>query len=217
MISCIPHILDSGLKIAVVRLITHPKARLLREGEIVRYSCKPVLSIIVVVLLSSAAQGAPPYLNAWEQRYPESTLPLRMAVQVGSACNLCHVPPAFGTEGNCYRADLIVLLDGGATIEEAIEQLDTVDSDGDGVANGVEILLPHADFPGDVGYNMGLVGADGVNPCGTDPLEPVSGVAETPPGAVPTLSEWALLLTAALLGSCGAVVIRKRRSAVAVT
>ena len=44
--------------------------------------------------------------------------------------------------------------------------LDTEDSDGDGVPNGEEATRPRDDLPDEeVGYNMGLVGSTGVDPC----------------------------------------------------
>jgi hypothetical protein len=58
-----------------------------------------------------------------------------------------------------------------------------VDSDGDGVPNGQEILAPHEDLEGEIGYNPGLIGELGTDPCSTEPDRPITGQRETPSGA----------------------------------
>lgn len=127
------------------------------------------------------------YLTAWENFYPTSTMSDRMTAQTGSRCNVCHHPPNRGTQGTCYLDDMTDLLNGGMTIEEAIAALDTMDSDGDGVSNGVEITTQRLDDPNQVGYHPGLVGDMGTDPCGEDPNEVVTGVLETPPPASETI------------------------------
>ncbi|MBW7906345.1 MAG: hypothetical protein LC135_04305 [Phycisphaerae bacterium] len=134
-----------------------------------------------LMTFASFTAGFPFYLETWISVYPSSTLPARMLAQAGSQCRVCHQPPDFGAIGNCYREDIKTLLGKGLTIQEAILALETVDSDGDGVSNRDEFLSPHVDFPGEIGYNAGLVGPLGVGPCGDHPEDPVSGVLETPP------------------------------------
>ncbi len=63
------------------------------------------------------------------------------------------------------------------SITEAIDNLDVADSDSDGYPNGQEAVTPRPD--GEVGYNMGLVGDLGTDPCADDPTEVVTGVPET--------------------------------------
>lgn len=135
-------------------------------------------SLLVVFVWCSTAFGRPSYQDAWANRYPTSTLPGRMATLTGSACNMCHQPPSFGTPGNCYKEDLNDLLGTGLSITEAIDNLDGTDSDADGYSNGQEAVTPRPD--GEVGYNMGLVGDLGTDPCADDPAEVVTGVPETP-------------------------------------
>jgi hypothetical protein len=128
------------------------------------------------------AAAFPPYLTAWQDRYPTSTIPQRMQATLGSACYTCHVPPSLSEEGTCYRLELRDLLyNTPMSIAEAIDFLDGEDSDGDGVPNGVEILTPRGG--GEIGYHPGLIGAAGTSPCGPNPTAAVTGVLETPPGA----------------------------------
>ncbi|MBL9032151.1 MAG: hypothetical protein JNM80_10665 [Phycisphaerae bacterium] len=135
-------------------------------------------------LLAAAAipvQGFPHYLTAWKAKYPTSTIPQRMMTLTGSECNTCHHPPARFLPGSCYRMQLRNLLKiEMLPIEQALDVLDGLDSDGDGVPNGVEILTPRADSPGEIGYHPGLIGPSGTDPCGDDPLEVVTGMLETP-------------------------------------
>ncbi len=168
------------------------------------------LAFALGLVMESAAWAFPTYLAAWEARYPDSTLPARMAVATGADCHVCHHPPSRGLPGNCYREAIISLLDSGLSIEEALEQLDSEDSDGDGVANGAEIMAAHVDFAGEVGYNPGLVGPNGTDPCSGDPNEVVTGALETPFSDVPTVSEWGLVVLVLLLASAGHLVIRQR-------
>ncbi len=165
---------------------------------------------IVLCIATTPTWAIPAFLPAWESQYPDSTLPARMTATTGSACNICHNPAAFGAPGNCYREDMIFSLQGGVDIATALDELDGVDSDLDGVANGVEINTPHADLPGDVGYNPGLVGELGTDPCSDLPDEIITGAAETPRGSIPTVSEWGLITMTLLLLTIGTAVFRKR-------
>jgi hypothetical protein len=148
-------------------------------------------------------------LSAWETKYPTSTLPDRMQAQTGSACFVCHHPPSFNTAGNCYRDGLTTLLGQGMAIEQAIDQLDGQDSDGDGFNNGYEATLPRPEA-GEVGYNMGLVGATGTDPCGSNPSEVVTGVPETPPvDQVPAFSFWGFVVLAGTVLGGGVLIFRR--------
>lgn len=140
----------------------------------------PVAGLATAVLLTSLADAFPMYLEAWKLHYPGSTLPARMFQQTGEECSVCHHPPFKTNEGNCYRRDIIGQLDRGRTIQEAIAFLDGVDSDGDGFTNGQEILMPHEDLEGEVGYNPGLIGEQGTDPCSFEPNRPVTRQRETP-------------------------------------
>jgi hypothetical protein len=156
---------------------------------------------------------APTFLDAWVAKYPTSTLPDRMNLITGRSCNVCHHPPNLNSAGNCYRSDISELLQTGITIEEALDQLDAVDSDGDGVFNGLEILAARPE-PGEIGYNPGLIGELGTDPCGINPGTPVSGVPETPaPAPVPTASDWGLVILGILLVTNASIMIRKRCNA----
>lgn len=170
------------------------------------------LGSITILLCAATAPtlAIPSFLPAWQSRYPDSTLAARMTATTGSQCHVCHNPAAFGAFGNCYREDLALALQGGVDIATAIDELDGVDSDLDGFANGVEINMPHADLAEEVGYSPGLVGELGTDPCADSPDEIVTGVAETPLGLVPTVSEWGLVVMTLLLLTCGTLASRNR-------
>lgn len=175
--------------------------------------CFPFLCVLMAVpAWVPSVAASPNYLPIWENVYPTSTLPSRMAATTGSACNVCHGLPAPNALGNCYRTDLIARLEGGASVEDAIIQLDGVDSDGDGVANGVEATMPRDDQPGEVGYNMGLVGPTGTDPCSLDPGAPVSNELETPPSLIPTVSEWGMVAMTLLMLAVATILFRSSPS-----
>jgi hypothetical protein len=121
--------------------------------------------------------ATPTYLAAWRAKYPTSNVDERMATLTGSACNLCHHPTSRSNPGNCYRMDIAARLAAGRTIQEALADVEPMDSDGDGVPNGVEILMPRPD--GTIGYSPGLVGPTGVDMCGATGA--ISNQLETPP------------------------------------
>jgi len=165
---------------------------------------------VLAVIGAQAAWGFPPYLTEWQSQYPSSTLPARMLATTGSDCHVCHHPPTRDLPGNCYRTDIIALLGGGATIADAISQLDGVDSDGDGVPNGVEATTARQDQPGEVGYSMGLVGPTGTDPCSLEPGVAITGELETAPPPIPTVSEWGLALMVLLALVAGTLVFRSQ-------
>ena len=152
----------------------------------------------------------PSFLDAWITKYPTSTLPARMSAQTGRDCNVCHHPPNLNTPGNCYRDALAELINLGVGIDDAINQLDSQDSDGDGVSNGEEALAARPEA-GEVGYNPGLIGDLGTDPCGTNPATAVTGVSETPAGAlVPATSFWGMAGLTLLLLIGVSLVLRSR-------
>lgn len=138
--------------------------------------------------LAGAIPGAlayPPYLIAWQTKYPTSTLPSEMASLTGSSCHTCHHPPQRHYPGTCYRETLKSFVEMGMEIEDALELADPMDSDGDRVPNGVEILMQRSDDPTQIGYHPGLVGSLGTDPCYDFPEEVVTGRSETPAAACP--------------------------------
>lgn len=144
-----------------------------------------VLTASVLCLLPSGLQGKSQYVTPWRTAYPASTLPARMTSAFGAACYICHHPTSTSNAGTCYRTDLAARIAAGRTIQQAIADIDSWDSDGDGVSNHDEILMPRTDGVGGVGYHPGLVGATGTDPCGSNPAVPVTGVRETPPTPPP--------------------------------
>ena len=166
-------------------------------------------AIFGLYLPVETVMARPAYLTAWQTKYPTSTLPTRIAAVNGSSCWICHHPPSLFNLGNCYRLDLRdLILNDDLTIEQALDATDGVDSDGDGVVNGVEILTPRAGEPGEVGYSPGLVGSQGTDPC-LDPSTPITNQLETPPPPVPAISSVGLVVALGLLIGCG-VLVQKR-------
>ena len=168
------------------------------------YVCAAFGALICV----QSATAVPEYLAKWKLKYPTSTIPARMAVSAGRDCMTCHHSDNFGELGNCYRLALKELLNaGGLSIDAALDQWDGEDSDGDGVANGVEATAPRGD--GEVGYNMGLVGPTGTDPCSPD-FNPVSNELETPPLVIPAVSEWGMAALTLLVLVVGTLMFRLR-------
>lgn len=160
----------------------------------------------------SSQRLVPTFLDAWIAKYPTSTLPARMEALTGRDCNVCHHPPNLNTPGNCYRADLAELINLGMTIEDALNQLDTVDSDGDGVTNGEEAVAARPEA-GQFGFNQGLIGELGTDPCGTNPSSAVTGMSETPAQAlVPAVSDWGMIVLGLLMAISASLLMRKRVS-----
>lgn len=167
------------------------------------------LSVLALSLAATSTHARPPYLDAWLLKYPTSTIPTRMESTFGLACYTCHNPAGFGAPGNCYRLDVKELIDLGVSIDDALDQLDAVDSDLDGFTNGEEATMLRTDSA-DVGFSQGLVGANGTDPCGPDPGLALTGVSETPPGPVPTVSVWGLLVLSLLVLTAGTVLVSRR-------
>lgn len=174
--------------------------------------------LLVVTVAASPSWAVPANLTAWIAKYPSSTIPDRFdATVAGGRCNICHhlnVPGEDGT--NCYRGALVGFRDQGMSIEEALDAADALDSDGDGVANGVEILMPRDDFSGDVGYAPGYVGPMGTDPCFSDPAAAVTEQLETPPQPIPAASTWGLVVMLLSLMVMGTLMLSRRPALVAV-
>jgi hypothetical protein len=139
------------------------------------------LAALLAAVTPRDADAWPFYLDAWQAKYPTSTLPARMGATLGLECFVCHAPPNYLADGTCYRNSLRELVLNGLTIEQALDAADGMDSDGDGVAIGVEILTARADLAGHIGYHPGLIGPRGTGPCNADPSATVTGKPETPP------------------------------------
>lgn len=167
------------------------------------------LGVLGLGLTAGIAHAKPEYLDAWKLKYPTSTIPARMQTTFGMECYTCHNPAGLGSPGNCYRADVKELIDLGVPFVDALDQLDAVDSDLDGFTNGEEATMVRTDTI-DIGYNQGLVGAAGTDPCGPDPDLALTGVSETPPDPVPTVSEWGLLVMSLLVLAAGSSILVRR-------
>ncbi len=145
---------------------------------------------VAFVVALNPATGNPGYLAAFRQRYPASTLPddYELSPSVGSSCITCHDANVFYGDWNCYRRDLIERLRAGRSITEALADIEMWDSDGDGVNNITEINLARDATGLSVGYNPGLIGSHGTDPCLTILVGDVPGSTlpgtfrlETPP------------------------------------
>ncbi|MBL9031490.1 MAG: hypothetical protein JNM80_07250 [Phycisphaerae bacterium] len=106
-----------------------------------------------------------------------------MQSQTGSACNVCHHPSSTSNAGNCYKVALAARINAGQTIAQALASVEGLDSDNDGFSNLDEILRVRTDPPAGIGYNPGLIGAAGTDPCGSNPSSAVTNQRETPVAA----------------------------------
>lgn len=129
------------------------------------------IPLFVSLLACEFAMALPPYVDSFKARYPSTTLDSRLS------CTICHTGESYALSVNCYKRDL-ANLGGGLTIAQRIDMLDGVDSDGDGVANGVEATTARSG--GGVGFSPGLIGSNGRDPCGANQNLAVSGVCESP-------------------------------------
>jgi len=131
---------------------------------------------------AASTQAFPAYLEAFETKYPTSTLTDRMLAQTGSKCSLCHLPQGTFLDGNCYRLALKFQLQQGKIIEDALVAVEPLDSDSDGVPNLVEILRPRVGPGNEVGYSPGLSGPEGKDSCVGGPIgqQPISKQNESP-------------------------------------
>ena len=172
-------------------------------------SVRAALCVLGFGLAATTVHARPEYLDAWKLKYPTSTIPTRMETAFGLECYTCHNPAGFGAPGNCYRVDVKALIDLGETITDALDLLDAEDSDGDGFSNGEEATMARTDTF-DIGFSQGLVDATGTDPCGPDPGLALTGVSETPPDPVPTVSEWGLLVMSLLVLTVGTVLVIRR-------
>lgn len=141
----------------------------------------------VAGVIGSAMLASPPearatngVMNAWRTRYPTSTLLAQATAQMGNQCYMCHHPSSTSNPGNCYKDALETRIQGGMSAAAAINAVDALDSDNDGVPNGVEITTARAGTSA-IGYNPGLRGATGTDPCWSNPNAAVSNQLETPP------------------------------------
>jgi hypothetical protein len=123
--------------------------------------------------------------NAFTARYPTSTLVARMGTAAGDSCLLCHASNNRAAAGNCYKEALLARINAGRSATQAVADVDALDSDNDGIPNGVEITMARTDLAGQVGYNPGLIGATGTDPCAANTTTPITNQRETP-AATPT-------------------------------
>jgi len=139
------------------------------------------VAAVVLVVATRPSVATNSIRNAFIARYPSSTLISQAQSATGNACYACHQPSSVSNPGNCYKEALALRIAAGRTATQAIQDVELLDSDGDGVSNRDEILTPRADFAGQIGYNPGLVGATGTDPCANNPNTVVTGRPETPP------------------------------------
>lgn len=170
-----------------------------------------VFGLLTTAVLASSVSALPEYLSAFGAKYPTSTLPSRMDATTGLSCYVCHHPPSFSNGGNCYREAIKALDPNPANIASILDQLDGEDSDGDGISNGEEILMARLGSPDEVGYNPGLVGETGTDPCAANAGEVVTGQRETPLTNVPTVSAWGLVALTLLLVTGATIVLSRHR------
>jgi cytochrome c5 len=143
-------------------------------------SLAAIAALAMGMVAPTPAEAHPTYVTAFTTRYPTTTLKVQMQTLTGSSCSLCHDPnTSRSAPATCYRRDLVARMAAGRTIQQAINDIDSWDSDGDGIPNGVEITMPRTDGSGLVGYHPGLIGM-GTDPCGDNASLLVTNRRETP-------------------------------------
>ncbi len=166
---------------------------------------RAALAAIVSLILSSTAGAFPQTLNAWQERYGETS-----ASGDNAACQLCHVETNGGSPWNGYGWDIRdALADPGCDLNangvvsnaEAFfcVELDNSDGDGSGVDNITEIGLStqpgwtegpfntHYSRSGTTEGNLppdgiGPIDPDGTEPPPPEPPLPPDDTADLPPG-----------------------------------
>jgi len=99
---------------------------------------KLLVTILLVLVLATVAWARPGYLSAFNTQYGTTGTKL-------DGCSTCHLP-SFAR--NMYGADFEKALNvSGATESTALLAVESLDSDGDGVSNAIEISA--GTFPGD--------------------------------------------------------------------
>ena len=141
------------------------------------------IALAVVSTSASSALATNSIRTAFANKYPGSTLLARTQAAQGSSCYACHQPPNTSANGNCYKEALTIRINAGRSAAQALADVEALDSDGDGFSNKDEILLARTDMAGQVGYNPGLIGATGTDPCAANTTVGVTGQLETPPPA----------------------------------
>jgi mono/diheme cytochrome c family protein len=145
-----------------------------------------VLCVLLVLSGFGIAYARNPIRRDFFDVYPQAeTTQLDDLPSNAGHCGACHFDFDGGGARNAYGADLEIRINGGMTNEQAILDVESEDSDGDGFDNVVEIAdLANFDntpaFPGLSSGNVGLV--LNVNQGEVEPyLTPSGGSDTTPP------------------------------------
>ena len=98
-----------------------------------------IVGLVLLVSLYSEARATSFIVDFWQDEYNETCDQLRQSATVLQDCVLCHTAGGSAEDLNLYALDIQAAR--VVTWASAIKDVDQIDSDGDGVVNGTEILV----------------------------------------------------------------------------
>ena len=174
------------------------------------------LSLMVLVSLTfapSAALAFPGYDLVWAAAYPGSATDDNVINGTGTACQLCHANPGGGQPWNAHGWDVRTERLGGATIQDAIALVETLNSDIDpGVASNIAEINADTQPGWTPGPNNTHYFAGGATT--PDQMPPAGILGDLDPhfAAVPIVGLLGRLLLAVFFAGGGAAALRARAS-----
>ena len=143
------------------------------------------LFLLVTLLVMTAgiepASASTTFPGDWATQYPSSQTDDNMISATGAPCQMCHENDNGGNTVNLYGWAIKQRLDAGDTINQALSNVESQDSDGNGDSNLVEINANAQPgwVPGAVNTiyrtNGKVKATDSSPPTGVTPLDPVTG------------------------------------------
>ena len=98
-----------------------------------------IVGLVLLVSLYSEARATSFIVDFGQDEYNETCDQLRQSATVLQGCVLCHTAGGSAEDLNLYALDIQAAR--VVTWASAIKDVDQIDSDGDGVVNGTEILV----------------------------------------------------------------------------
>lgn len=169
------------------------------------------VALAALIFVPSVALAFPTYPGIWSTANPDSQTDDNVISGTGTACQLCHAGTGGGQPWNAYGWSIRVERQLGATIQQAIANVETGDADGAGGSNLNEI-----DAGTQPGWTTGPVNthffASGATVTNQNPPAAIAGALD-PAAPVPALGLLAQLLLAALATVGGVTAVRSRANA----
>ena len=112
------------------------------SGHALWLAVRPVVAGLIVALAPAAALGYGTYGTAFDTKYGTQGSAI-----AGNACTVCHTPyPARNAYGQAFAKSFTQALRAAGNIAQALANIESLDSDGDGVTNIGEIA--NRKYPG---------------------------------------------------------------------